>query len=150
MKLVNEAVRDIMLYLEQNQVHTLSDNIFEHTVISYTAIADALTSSEYYSIDEVKYAVIQLVYAGLISADMLPGKKGTILRCDFYDIKPDGHEFIDNVRSSTIWQKVKAQAEKEGIFSLTNLAKLCSKTAALIAANTDIPQIALEDVLLHR
>ena len=79
MKLVNEAVRDIMLYLEQNQVHTLSDNIFEHTVISYTAIADALTSSEYYSIDEVKYAVIQLVYAGLISADMLPGKKGTIL-----------------------------------------------------------------------
>lgn len=54
MKLVNEAVRDIMLYLEQNQDHTLSDNIFEHTVISYTAIADALTPSEYYSIDEVK------------------------------------------------------------------------------------------------
>lgn len=147
MKLVNEAVRDIMLYLEQNLNHKTSDNVFEYSTISYNILADDLTPSRFYTSDEVKYAVIQLEMAGYILANTLKGKNGRYVRCDIYEITPLGHELIENIRPDDIWQKVKSQAEKEGIFSLTNLAKLCGKVTASIANNPKLEQCIVDELL---
>lgn len=147
MRLVNEAIRDIMLYLEQNQNHTSNNSIFEQSTLSYSVLAKALTPSKNYSHDEVMYAVIQLYQGGYIDAKIQRGKPGHITGCTIYDITPAGHELINNIRPHKIWQKVKEQAEKEGILSLTNLVKLCSKTTELIAENSEIAQTVLNDIL---
>ena len=140
MKLVNEAVRDIMLYLEQNLNHKTSDSVFEYSTISYNVLANELTPSKFYTSDEVKYAVIQLKMAGYILANAPTGKNGRYLRCDVYEITPLGHELIENIRPDDIWQKVKNQAEKEGILSLTNLAKLCGSVTAAIANSSELEE----------
>lgn len=149
MRLVNEAIRDIMLYLEQNLNHTSYEATFENDVISYNKLAKELTPSDFYTATEVKYAAIQLVDAGFILAHKYTGKKDNYIRCDIYDITYAGHELIKNIKPKKIWQKVKTQAEKEGILSLTNLAKLCSKTTALMLSNatiSQIPQNILDDI----
>ena len=147
MRLVNEAVRDIMLYLEQNLNHKTSDNVFEYSVISYSALANELTPSQFYTSEEVKYAVIQLQVAGYILANTHAGKNNRIIRCDVYEITTAGHELIKSIKPNTIWQKVKNQAEKEGILSLTTLAKLCGRVTTTIAENPELEQNIIEEIL---
>ena len=147
MRLVNEAVRDIMLYLEQNLNPKIDNGILEYQTISYNALADELTPSRYYTAEEIKYAVIQLKIAGYILANAPTGKNGRYLRCEIYEITPAGHELIKNIKPNTIWQKVKNQAEKEGILSLTTLAKLCGRVTTTIAENPELEQNIIEEIL---
>ncbi len=51
------------------------------------------------------------------------------------DISPQAHEFINNIRTDGVWEKVKEKATKIGSFSIDALSKIAvSVISALITA----------------
>ena len=86
MKLVPDAVRDIMLYLEENLTLEVVDNKPEYSSISYLKLADELVPSKHYSKEEVVYAIQQLCQCDMIKAHITTGKSRRYITCDIYDI----------------------------------------------------------------
>lgn len=126
MKLVADAVRDILLYLENNLEVTLENNKTNMSYISYVEPANTLTPSKHYSKEEVIYAIQQLYQNGMINVNIFIGKQGRWINGDIYDITWQGHEFINNIRIPSIWEAAKSKAGKLGGLSIKALSFLSS------------------------
>ena len=138
MKLVPDAVRDIMLYLEENLTLEVVDNKPEYSSISYLKLADELVPSKHYSKEEVVYAIQQLCQCDMIKAHITTGKSRRYITCDIYDISWTGHEFLNNIRPQTVWEATKEKATKLGGMSIKALAFLSSTIIQAIASNPEL------------
>lgn len=147
MRLSIEAVRDVLLYLEQNLEPKINNNKFEYDSISYFALVKALTPSKHYSEAEVMYAVIKLKEDGLIAANVATGKNKSYIQCFIYDITSSGHKLIADIKPQKVWEKVKSQAEKEGILSITNLSKICGKVISITANNPELLEKITDNIM---
>lgn len=84
---------------------------------------------------EISYHMALLIEAGLI--------KGQIVQTIGLDIKDflvqkltwQGHEFIDAIRSDTIWQKTKSKFTEKGISMTFDLVQAVAKEAAASLMN---------------
>lgn len=138
MKLVPDAARDILLYLEQNLTIDIVENKTKTNSISYLKLADELTPSQYYSKEEIVYAIQQLSQHGMIKSKISTGQNGRWINCDIYDITWEGHEFLNNIRPQTVWEATKEKATKLGGMSVKALAFLSSTVIHAIASNPQL------------
>jgi hypothetical protein len=67
-----------------------------------------------YDHDLVSYHMQLLDEAGLIDADCIRGI-GTPLTCLAKRLTWRGHEFLDQIRQDTVWNKVKGSAREKGL-----------------------------------
>lgn len=68
MKLNYDAVRDVLLYLEENLVYSNKYNLsMDHIPIDSKTVAKTISDKKTYQQDEVLYAVEKLAEAGLIA-----------------------------------------------------------------------------------
>lgn len=124
MKLNPDCIRDLLLYYEsitngQRFVRFDTDVLLKDKNLSkYTA-------------DELYYHFRQCEYSGMfINVNHYMSGNATLL-----DISPQAHEFINNIRTDGVWEKVKEKATKIGSFSIDALSKIAvSVISALITA----------------
>ena len=112
MKLNVDCIRDLLLYFEEN----LDPND------SYQMEFNELPS---YSSQDIYYCTIQLLDAGFIDG------KNHAIKSSFpliivNRITWNGHEFLDNIRPKTIWDKTKNIGQELKTNSIDSLFKISS------------------------
>src|SRR5690349_12605780 len=78
--------------------------------------ASALRPSEVDGFDQdaVSYNMRLLIDARLIKGDCIQPRSGSVL-CVAFEMTWDGHELLDKMRSSTLWNKIKSAARERAI-----------------------------------
>lgn len=115
MRLNAECVRDVMLFLEENL-----------ELVSFVECSNIEIS---HNKDDVTYACAKLIEAGYLSGNTtvdLYGHMTVIIN----SITWNGHQFLDNVRSNTVWNKTKDVAVKLGSVSITFLSNIATQVIA--------------------
>lgn len=114
MKLNQDCIRDLLLYLEDN----LS---YENTIsINNLKLKD-------YSSDTIMYTADKLHEAGYI--DCLKGSSDNYPILIATSISFTGHQYLDAIRDDSIWLETKNKLSKIGTFSLTIIQQLAISIA---------------------
>lgn len=114
MKLNPDCVRDVLLTVEEetdfNQMWTYTFETIPKTLSPY-------------SHQEIIYHIAQCEKSSLIDGFKSYDDGDMIV---VGDLTPDGHEFLANIRSETLWRDVKDVGKKVGSFSLSSLMQIAS------------------------
>jgi hypothetical protein len=78
-----------------------------------TASALRPDNVEHFDSDTVSYNIGLLIDAGLIKGTCMKSYSSTW--CIAFEMKWEGHELIDKMRSDTLWNKIKSGARERGI-----------------------------------
>lgn len=142
MKLNPDYIRDVLLYLEENLVYEdTGDGSLEHKPITMHQIAENLHKEKNYDINDINYSIEKLIEARLITPGAsATGKNKSILYCPITDITWGGHQFLNNIRSTTIWEATKSKAKEIGGISITGLSIIATSIIQGLASNTDFIQ----------
>ena len=125
MKLNKDCVRNILLTIESMEYES---------VYTVEKLHELLPD---YSYDELQYHCIQLLDAGFIKAVSVPilgHINPQISRIK--DLTYQGHEFLADIRSDSIWNKTKDRAKTIGSESLHALRDIAVNVVATAISNT--------------
>lgn len=118
MKLDNNCVRDLLLYIE------------EETDLSESICIESIPNLSY-SADDLLYTAMKLQEAGYVNADVERtydiengGYSITV-----FDLTWQGHKFLDNIRDNAVWKTTKGIVSK---FSSVSLGIIESVAAQVI------------------
>lgn len=117
MKLNNDSVRELLLNLEEN-LH----------------LADTIALNKENSSDDTLYAAIKLIEAGYLNGSVEHFIGGNFLIW-IKSITWEGHQFLDNIRPQTSWEKSKQTASKIGGASIKIIADIASKITTELINN---------------
>ena len=117
MKLNPDCIRDVLMTIE------------DATDFSHFVTFDKASDFERlktYSDDEVRYHIKYCDLSGLLFGVkwMLRGS------CLIQYLSPSGHEFLENIRSDTNWNRVKETSKKVGSQSISVLAQIAGQVIA--------------------
>lgn len=126
MKLNNDCLRDVLLYLENCDYYILNEeNGVESRGIWFAKICENFTQ---YSKPEIYYTLSNLEQAGFIDLYKIPSCDSLDCRVNFITFY--GHEFLNSIRHESTWNKTKEIAGKVGNFSLETLGEIAKNIAA--------------------
>ena len=113
MRLNNDCVRDLLLYIEDNS------SINNLIVISQIQV-------EGYTTDELIYTAMKLEEAGYIKARVSKFISGST---DVYvnEITWNGHKFLDNIRDDGVWKTTKEKISKFSSVSLNIMENVAAQ-----------------------
>lgn len=80
---------------------------------------------------EVSYHMALLIEAGLVKGEISKTISATIRDFMAYRLTWEGHEFLDGIRSDTVWLKTKKTFTEQGISMTFDLVKAVAKEAAV-------------------
>lgn len=115
MKLNPNCIRDILIAVEENTGY--------HVYLSYPKEIGNCPSLNSYEDVEIRYHIYQCYKSGLIE---LHGKEDLGGNIGINDLTPEGHAFLANIRSDTVWKNVKEISAKVGSSSLTALTQIAT------------------------
>lgn len=110
MRLNNDCIRDILLYVEKNTT-------YEYPFIS---AEDLISRLKEYDEDTINYHITKAHQGGLI--DVINYRNKVPLDVSFLSWK--GHEYIDAIRDDKVWEKLKNSTKDIASVSLPILVKL--------------------------
>ena len=113
MKLNQDCVRDLLLYIEENS--------------DYETIIYPSELSIGYSNEDVLYSADKLLEANYLDGIKKKFVGSEMPQIAIYSLTWDGHLFLDNIRDKTIWDKTKAITEKFASISISLLNKIASQ-----------------------
>lgn len=96
MKLNNDCVRDLLLYIEENT--NLSDDIYIESINDLS-----------YSTEVLLYTSIKLKEANFINAEIEQtyDEENGGYSITVFSLTWQGHKFLDNIRDSGVWKTIK-------------------------------------------
>lgn len=132
LKLNIECLRDTLLVIEEEHKITYENGVHRLSISDIVKIEEL---NEKYSKDDIQYSVKQMADAKLISFDAISTDWKTIHQNTIGDITPEGHEFLENMRTEENWSKVKEISHKVGSKSLSVLTSIAGKVIAEMIGN---------------
>ncbi|PFE42468.1 hypothetical protein CN317_23895 [Bacillus cereus] len=118
MKLNHDCVRDLLLTVEESDRNEL---LSLHFLLDKNKLQS-------YSEDDIFYTIQRLIEAGYINADTQTYFEGQ--DAIISSITWNGHQFLDNIRDKSIWEKTKEKASVVGGVSLPILSELAKSYLA--------------------
>lgn len=118
MKLNIDCIRDVLIFLEENL--EINDDL-EIKFQNLHAICNGLEGK--YEKPEIAYTLLQLKEGGYIQAQSFMGN-GIISNIIVSSITYEGHQFIESIRSETVFEEVKIRLGKIGVFALNIIQKV--------------------------
>lgn len=115
MKIDNECVREILFTIEEKTT-------FDKGWYAIGAVNRCQRLEKYKETGKVPYHVRYLEMKNMI---YLPDKKIP----DTYDLTPDGHEFLANIREDNNWNKIKTISSSIGFASLKVISSIAEGVA---------------------
>ena len=113
MKLNNDCVRDLLLYIEDKI--TINDSI----AISQIEINK-------YTSEELIYTAMKLKDAGYVKGNVYKYITGNADVC-VNELTWDGHKFLDNIRDDGVWKTTKEKLSKFSSVSLSIIENVASQ-----------------------
>lgn len=122
MRIDNECIRDILFVIEEDSTYLHPCSMSE-SCQTYPRLAK-------YENDKLKYHTRYLLMKGLIF--LTDGQM-----VDSYDLSPDGHEFLANIRNDNNWNKILSVSSSIGFASLKVISAI-AEGVATAAINTQL------------
>ncbi len=95
MQLTPDCIRDVLLELETFHIGAHKVDAFQNCLLDY-------------SYEQILYTLIKLSEGGYVNAKLSRSSDGKIITFRVYEMTFQGHEFLEKIRSDTIWnQKLK-------------------------------------------
>ena len=114
MKLNIDCVRDVLLEFETFPIGCYFVESFKKSI-------------EHYDQEAVLYVLVKLTEADYINADYYRTEDGKIHFNDILDITFQGHEFLEKIRSDTVWnQKLKPVFLSVGSMSFDVISRVAN------------------------
>ena len=110
MRLNPDCIRDILLFIESTT----------DSKIRYVDLESILNALSQYDENTIQYHLYQIENSKLILGAVHADNKPSIIS----DLSPKGHEFLENIRSDSNWNKTKEIANNIGSFSINNLSQI--------------------------
>lgn len=114
MKLNADCIRSVLLEMEKIPY---CQNLHPKTLYS---------SLKTFSEEDINYSIIKLKEAGFIDAVISESDDGSIFRFVVNDITWNGHQFLNNVRELSVWEKAKEKCCKIGSMAIPILSDAAS------------------------
>lgn len=115
MKLNNDLIRDILLTIEEYTAYDKPISFYK----PYEVEENNQPLIKDYSKEEFFYHLDQCEQSGLINVMLETGEYTTVA-----NLTPNGHEFLENIRSNTVWSKTKSISKKLGLKSLDAIIQI--------------------------
>lgn len=87
-----------------------------------------------YLIDDIKYCIIKLSEADLITVT-IPGRKDKISMLDIDSITWDGHMFLDSIRDDGLWSEIKSKIGNTAKVSISTISKVATELGVTFLKN---------------
>ncbi len=126
MKLNPDCFRDILLTIEEVVEPDVEFNVNEENYTIYERLKK-------YDFKTIQYHINQCISNNLFAEYHVMLKPNYFI----FDLSPEGHEFLENIRNNDIWHKVLKKIGEAGIGSLKMLVEL-AKAAALAQLTSNI------------
>lgn len=117
MKLDYDCVRELLLTLESGLV--MESNL-AYPQISLKEVCDLMTD---YNKEEIVYTTIKLIEADFISAYNMKADNG-IINIFYYDITFSGHQYLNSIRNSKVWETIKKKSASLTFGIIEKLAEI--------------------------
>lgn len=119
MKLNIDCMRDILLSMESADYQQSLD------------IDELHEKLKQYPPDDIDYSIIKLEEAGFIKALIREYNNGIAI-ISINDITYNGHQFLSDIRSDSVWDKIKAISKEIGSNSIHSLSLISSNVITTI------------------
>ena len=139
MKLNPDCVRDTLLYLEETlTINCRKDNFNSITLHQLTK--EMIDKYNKYTEDDIWYTVYNLKEIHFIEGRINDAGKHKMMFCDIENITWNGHQFLNTIRPTTIWEATKSKAKQIGGMSLHGLSMISMSIIQGLASNPDFIQ----------
>ena len=132
MKLNPDCIRDVLLYLEENL--EVKDG-HKFTEITLNQLQEALPK---YQKEDVFYSVYNLHQIRFIDGRISDVNNMKMFFCDINNITWNGHQFLNTIRPTTVWEATKTGASKLGIMSMHALSTIAMKVSEAVITNPTV------------
>lgn len=132
MKLNPDCIRDVLLYLEEN-LEVKDGHKFSE--ITLTQLQESLAQ---YSKEDIFYSIYNLHQIHFIEGRINDVNDMKMFFCEINNITWNGHQFLNTIRPTTVWEATKAGASKLGIMSMHALSKIAMKIAEAVITNPTV------------
>lgn len=136
MRINIDCLRDVLLYCINNLDYIGNGYIWK---CEYVALDDMYKSAELqqYQKKDIMYSVLKLKESGYIITSLEQPKNETYINdCLIVDVTMKGHQFAENIKEPTVWNKTKSIANKVGNHTLHFLEEIAHDVAVEIAKQT--------------
>ena len=140
MKLNPDCIRDVLLYLEENLVIKDRNKL---SVISLNQLKENLSQ---YDEDDIFYSVYNLYQIRYIDGRINDASDMKMFFCDINNITWNGHQFLNTIRPTSVWQATKKGASKLGIMSMHALSTIAMKIAEAVVTNPKVISQIIENM----
>lgn len=110
MRLNNDCIRDILLYIEDKIT-------YKNSCIEVSSLLNDLSK---YTEDEILYHINQIYKADLIDKPFYADDRAQIIS----DLTWTGHQYVDNIRDNKVWKLLKEKSKTLSSISLSTMVKL--------------------------
>lgn len=122
-----DCMRDVLITLE------------DASFLQELTLGDIIEKTPGYSEDDIKYTILKLDEANFIDARIKQYVDGMAI-LGVKDITYAGHQFIANIRTDTVWNKVKDVSKSVGATSISAITQIASNVISeILKAQLGIP-----------
>lgn len=136
MRINIDCLRDVLLYCINNLDYIENGYIWK---CQYVDLDDMYKSVEFqqYKKKDIMYSVLKLKESEYIKISCEQPKAETYIdSCLIIDVTMKGHQFAENIKEPTVWNKTKSIANKIGNHTLHFLEGIAHDVAVEIAKQT--------------
>ena len=114
MQLTPDFIRDVLLELETFHIGVYKVDSFQNCLLHYSS-------------EQILYTLIKLYEGAYINAQLIRSSDGQLITFRVYDMTFQGHEFLEKIRSDTVWnQKLKPVFTTIGSMSLEVISSVAN------------------------
>lgn len=135
MKLKPDCIRDVLLYLESELEVDLTKHNF--TKINLEQLKDHF-SCIIYNEEDIWYTVYNLKEIRFIDGRINDGGSHKMMFCEIENITWNGHQFLNTIRPTSVWEATKSGASKLGIMSVSALSMISSEITKAIITKQEV------------
>ena len=136
MRINIDCLRDVLLYCINNLDYIENGYIWK---CQYVDLDDMYKSAEFqqYKKKDIMYSVLKLKESEYIKISCEQPKAETYIdSCLIIDVTMKGHQFAENIKEPTVWNKTKSISNKIGNHTLHFLEGIAHDVAVEIAKQT--------------
>lgn len=134
MKLKPDCIRDVLLYLESELEVDLTKHNF--TKINLEQLKDHFSCI--YNEEDIWYTVYNLKEIRFIDGRINDAGSHKMMFCEIENITWNGHQFLNTIRPTSVWEATKSGASKLGIMSVSALSMISSEIAKAIITKQEV------------
>lgn len=134
MRLNNDAVRGVLMYLGENlnYLDSYDDVPHEHEtmvmgVIANGAVTNYSENETLFNYEQAVYATEQLIKEKYLQTARIKEVNGDILFVQVSDITWKGQELLKAIENQDIWNAVQKESQKRGVYALDILANIAKQ-----------------------